>query len=76
MRADKAKGKTQEMVSSEGTVECCEKAGVLIKNDQPVSMVGIQLGEVARVCKLVGNFLHSGCLVVIMADGLVEVTGI
>ena len=64
------------MVSSKGTVECCEKVGVLINNDQPVSMVGIQLGEVARVCKLMGDFLHSGHLVVIMMAGLVEVTGI
>ena len=31
--ADKAKGKMQETVSSEGTVEGCEKAGVLIKDD-------------------------------------------
>ena len=66
----------QEMVSSKGTAECSEKAGVLIKNDQKVSMVGIQLGEVARVCKLIGNFLHSGHLVVIVVNGLVEVMGI
>ena len=74
--ADKAKGKKQEKVSSKGTVECCEKAGVLIKNGQPVSMVGIQLGEVARVHELMGDFLHSGHLVVIMANGLVEIRGI
>ena len=64
------------MVSSEGTVEGCEQAGFLIRSNQPVSMVGIQLGEVARVCKLMSNFFHSGHLVVIMADGLVEVMGI
>ena len=39
-------------------------------------MVGIQLGEEVGVCKLVSNFLHSGHLVMIMADGLIEVAGI
>ena len=39
-------------------------------------MAGIQLGEEVRVCKLMSNFLHSGHLVMIVADGLVEVTGI
>ena len=39
-------------------------------------MVGIQLGEEVRVCKVVGNFLHSGHLVMIMVDGLIEVSGI
>ena len=33
-------------------------------------------GEVAGVHKFMGNFLHNGCLVVIMADGLIEVMGI
>ena len=27
---DEAKGKSQEMVSSKGTVECCKQAGVLV----------------------------------------------
>ena len=31
--ADKAKGKSQEVVSSEGTVECCKQAGVLFEDD-------------------------------------------
>ena len=66
----------QETVSSKGAVESCKQAGFLMKNDRPVSMAGIQLGEVARVYKLLGNFLHSGHLVVIMADGLIEVKGI
>ena len=39
-------------------------------------MVGIQLGEEARVHKLMSDFLHSGCLVMISADGLIEVMGI
>ena len=39
-------------------------------------MVGIQLGEVVKVHKLVGDFLHSGQVVVIAIDGLVEVMGI
>ena len=39
-------------------------------------MVAIQLGEVVRVHELMGDFLHSGSLVVILADGLVEVMGI
>ena len=39
-------------------------------------MVGVQLGEEARVCKLMSNFLYSGHLVMILADGLIEVTGI
>ena len=73
---DQAKGKLQEMVSSEGTVESCKQAGVLVKDDRPVSMVGIQLGEEARLCKLMSDFLHSGSLVMISGDGLVEVTGI
>ena len=30
---DKATGKLQEMVSSEGTVECHKQAGVLVKDD-------------------------------------------
>ena len=64
------------MVSSKGTVECCKQAGLLVKDDWPVSMVGIQLGEEARVCKLVSDFLHSGHLVMILADGLIEVMGI
>ena len=68
--------KLQKMVSSEGTVECHKQAGLLVKDDWPVSMVGIQLGEVTRVCKLVSDFLHSGHLVMISADGLVVVMGI
>ena len=75
MRTDEAKGKMQEMISSEGAVEGCEQDGFLIKNDQPVSMAGIQLCEVVRVCKFMGNFLHSGHLVVIVANGLIEVKG-
>ena len=39
-------------------------------------MVGVQLGEEVRVCELISNFLHSGCLVMILADGLIEVMGI
>ena len=39
-------------------------------------MVGIQLGAEMRVHKLVGDFLHSGCLVMISADDLIEVIGI
>ena len=39
-------------------------------------MAGIQLCEVVRVHEVMGNFLHSGCLVVIVADGLIDVTGI
>ena len=39
-------------------------------------MAGIQLGEEARVHKLVSNFLHSGHLVMISVDGLIEVMGI
>ena len=66
----------QEMVSSKGAVEGCGEAGFLIKNNQPVSMMGVQLGEVMQVCKLMGNFLHSGHLVVIKADGLIVVNGI
>ena len=31
--ADEAKGKPQETVSSEGTVECCKQAGVLVEDD-------------------------------------------
>ena len=38
-------------------------------------MAGIQCCEVVGVHKFMGNFLHSGCLVIIMADGLVEVMG-
>ena len=45
---DKAKGKLQE-TSSKGTVEGCEQAGFLVKDDWPVSMVAIQLGEVTSV---------------------------
>ena len=30
---DQAKGKLQEMVSSEGTVESCKQAGVLVEDD-------------------------------------------
>ena len=39
-------------------------------------LVGIQHCEVVRVHKFMGNFLHSRCLVVIMANGLIEVRGI
>ena len=39
-------------------------------------MAGFQLGEEARVCKLMSNFLNSWCLVVILVDGLIEVMGI
>ena len=73
---DQAKGKLQEMVSSERAVESHKQAGVLVRDDGPVSMAGIQLSEEARVCKPMSNFLHGGCLVMIMADGLNEVTGI
>ena len=30
---DQAKGESQEMVSSEGTVESCKQAGVLVKDN-------------------------------------------
>ena len=39
-------------------------------------MAGIQLGEEARVHELVSNFFHSGHLVMILVDGLIEVMGI
>ena len=73
---DQAKGKSQEMVSSKRAVESHKQTGVLVEDNGPVSMVGIQLSEEARVCELMSNFLHSGCLVMIMVDGLIEVTGI
>ena len=76
LATDKAKENLQEMVSSKGTVECCKQARVLVEDDWPVSMAGIQLGEEVRVCKLVSDFLYSWCLVMILADGLVEVMGI
>ena len=38
---DQAKGRLQEMVSSERAVESHKQAGVLVKDDWPVSMVGI-----------------------------------
>ena len=38
---DQAKGKLQEMVSSEGTVQSHKQAQVLVKDNCPVSMVGI-----------------------------------
>ena len=38
---DQAKGKLQEMVSSERAVESRKQAGVLVKDDWPVSMTGI-----------------------------------
>ena len=73
---DKTKGKLQEMVSSKGTVECHKQAGLLVKDNWPVSMAGIQLGEVVRVYELMSDSLHSGGLVMILADGLIEVTWI
>ena len=73
---DQAKGKSQETVSSKGTVESHKQAGVLVEDDWPVSMVGIQLSEEVRVCKVMSDFLLGGHLVVIMADGLIEVMGI
>ena len=39
--ADQTKGKLQEVVSTEGTFEGSEHAGVLAEDDWPVSMVGI-----------------------------------
>ena len=36
-------------------------------------MLGIQLSEEVSVCKLMSNFLHSGYLVMVTSDGLVEV---
>ena len=74
--ADQAKGKLQEMVSSKRTIESHKQVGGLVKDDWPVSMAGIQLGEEARVHKLMSDFLHSGHLVMILAYGLIEVTGI
>ena len=38
---DQAKGKLQETVSSERAVESHKQAGVLVKDDSPVSMVAI-----------------------------------
>ena len=73
---DQAKGKLQEMVSSKRTVESHEQAGLLAKDDWPVSMVGVQLGKEVRVHKLMSDFFHSGHLVKILADGLIEVMGI
>ena len=76
LETDQTIGKLQEVVPTKGTVESSEQAGVLVKDDWPVSMVGIQLSEEVRVCKLMSNFLHGGHLVMVMADGLIEVTGI
>ena len=39
--ADQAQGKSQEAVSTKGTVEGSEHAGVLVEDDWPVSMAGI-----------------------------------
>ena len=39
--AGQAKGKLQEAVSTEGTVEGSEHAGVLVEDDWPVSVVRI-----------------------------------
>ena len=39
-------------------------------------MVDIQLGEEVRVHELLSNFFHSGHLVMISADDLIEVMGI
>ena len=38
---DQPNGKSQEVVSTERTVESSEQAGVLVEDDWPVSMVGI-----------------------------------
>ena len=38
---DQAKGKLQETISSERTVESHKQTGVLVKDDWPVSMAGI-----------------------------------
>ena len=57
-------------------IESCKQDRVLVEDDWPVSMAGIQLGEEARMCKLMSDFLHSGSFVVISADGLIEVMGI
>ena len=71
LRTHEAKGKSQEIVSSKRTVESHKQAGVLVEDNGPVSMAGIQLGEEVRVGKLMSYFLHSGCLVMILADGLI-----
>ena len=73
---DEAKGNLQEMDSSEWAVECHKQAGLLVEDNWPVSMAGIQLGEIVRVHELMCDFLHGGHLVMILADGLIEVMGI
>ena len=35
-------------------------------------MAGVKLGEEVRVCKLMSDFFHSGHLVMILEDGLIE----
>ena len=39
--ADQAKGKSQEVVSTKGTVEGSDHAGVLVEDDWPLSVAGI-----------------------------------
>ena len=39
--ADQTKRKSQEVVSTKGTIESSEQAGVLVEDDLPVSMAGI-----------------------------------
>ena len=73
---DQTKGKLQEAVSAERAVESSEQTGVLVKDNWPVSLAGILLNEEARVCELMSNFFHGGCLVMIASDGLIEVTEI
>ena len=64
------------MILTIWSVEGGEQAELGVKDNCPVSMPGIQLCEGLRVCELMSYFIHCGCVVIVPADGIIEIMGI
>ena len=70
------KGSHKKQYLLKGLLKVISKLESWLRTIDQYAVVGIQLSEEVRVCKLMSNFLHGGHLVMIMVDGLVEVMGI
>ena len=50
-----------------------EQPGFRVKDNCQVSMCGIPLCEVFRVSELMSYFIHHGCVVMVPANGIIEI---
>ena len=61
------------MILTIWSVKGGEQAGFQVKDNCSVSMSCIQLCKVLRVSKLMSYFLHSGCTVMVLVNGIIEI---